>query len=99
MNQFTTIYNKSRDYCKATFIKDGSYTATKIKDDSAFQRHVYQAFQNELNSSLQLDPYNNAWIFDQNELKTIHTGRQTTKEMCRTLYFNAEAIGFLIRTK
>ena len=90
MNKFETVYNYSRSYCKATF-KDGSYTATKINNDTTFQRRVYQNFQFELNRILHLNPSDNAWIFDQNELKTIHNGKQTTKELCRTLYFNAEA--------
>ena len=80
MNKFTTMYNSSRASCKATFIKDAT-----------FQRRVYQNFQFELNYTLGIPPDGNAWVFYQNELKTIHNGKQTLKELCRTLYFNAKA--------
>ena len=91
MNKFETVYNYSRSYCKAKFTEDGHLTATKINNDTTFQRRVYQNFQFELNYTLGIPPDGNAWVFYQNELKTIHNGKQTLKELCRTLYFNAKA--------
>lgn len=88
MNKFNTVYTWSRMYVT------GSMYGGKVKDqpknntDVNYERRVFRSFKQEVQMALGLDVNTNTWIFEQNLLKTIHTGKDSLRSLCETFYYN-----------
>ena len=81
-NKFNTVYKYSRQYA-----------LIRLAGPSAeYKRFVYQTFKKEVCAMFKHDIDRNAWVFDQNELKTIHTGKQSLKQLCEAYYIESEAM-------
>jgi len=91
-NKFETVYNNARQY--ALGCKAGSLIVDQRKFDKTcvdFQRFVYLTFRQEVQQLFKMDIDRSAWVFDQNELQTLHTGKKTNKQLCFEFYLENEA--------
>ena len=92
-NKFETIYRESRQYVL------GIATGTSLHDQSKYDRRqsgyerlVYQSFKQSVQQAFHIDVDRNAWVFDQNQLKTRSDGKESLKCLCETFYLNTESL-------
>jgi hypothetical protein len=90
--KFETIYRNQRQYVLSELagsrVKDQANIDTKTVH---FQRLVYQSVKQEIQMQFGRNVDRNAWVFDQNQLKTHHTGKQTLKALCLDYFVELEA--------
>jgi len=91
-NKFETIYRNSRQYalgCKVgnLIVDQNEYDTTCVD----FRRFVYLNFKKEVQHIFMLNIDMNSWVFNQNELQTLHTGKNTNKQLCFEFYIENEA--------
>ena len=59
---------------------------------SGYERLVYQSFKQSVQQAFHIDVDRNAWVFDQNQLKTRSDGKESLKCLCETFYLNTESL-------
>jgi hypothetical protein len=87
MRKFETIYRYARQWEKGCIPKTANIDTTTTH----FKRLVYQCFRQELQLEYGIDVDRNTWVFDQNELKTKYTGKETLKTICYSYYIQVDA--------
>jgi len=91
-NKFKTVYKKARQY--ALGCKAGSLIVDQLEYDQKsidFQKFVYLTFRQEVQHIFKMEIDRNAWVFNQNELQTMQTGKKTNKKLCFEFYIENEA--------
>lgn len=92
-NKFNTIYSNARQYVLSR--EAGPRLVDQLTFDRrsvSYQRYVYLSFRQTVQAMFNIDIDSNGWVFDQNQLKTIHNGRESLKELCLSFYSNNEAL-------
>jgi hypothetical protein len=90
--KFETIYRNQRQYVLSCLIGHKLNAQAEVDtNDVALKRLVYQSVKQEIQMQFGRNVDRNAWVFDQNELKTSYTGKQTLKALCRAYFVELQA--------
>ncbi len=90
--KFETIYRNQRQYVLSCLIGHKLNAQAEVDtNDVSLKRLVYQSVKQEIQMQFGRNVDRNAWVFDQNELKTSYTGKQTLKALCRAYFVELQA--------
>ena len=84
--KFETIFKKTKDYaiskrCDSPYLTD--HRAFWLNKTEEFDRFFYLTFKRECAFNFGFDSDNNAWVFDQNNLKDRHNGKESLKSLLK----------------
>jgi hypothetical protein len=90
--KFETIYRNQRQYVLSCLAGSKLNNQGEVDTNAvSFRRTVYQSLRQEVQMQFNQNVDRNAWVFDQNELKTRHTGKQTLKALCLDYFVELES--------